>query len=57
MAVQVLKKKLAGTKMGQLGPKMGQNEVLGHFLVRYALVFAGYAYHARQLCYLVADGG
>ena len=39
--------------MGQLGPKMGQNEVLGHFLVLYALVFAGFAYCGR----LVADGG
>ena len=43
--------------MGQLGPKMGQNEVLGHFLVQNALVFAGCAYYDRQLCYLVADGG
>ena len=43
--------------MGQLGLKMGQNEVLGHFLVQYVLVFACYAYYDRQLCYLVADGG
>ena len=42
--------------MGQLGPKIGQNEVLRHFLVQYALVFAGYAYYDRLLCYLVADG-
>ncbi len=47
MVVQVLKK-LAGPKTGQLGPKMGQNEVLGHFLVQYALVFAGRAYYDRE---------
>ena len=48
MALQVLKNKFAGPKMGQLGPKMGQNDVLGHFLVQYALVFAGYACYDRQ---------
>ena len=44
MVVQELKK-IAGPKMGELGPKMGQNEVLDHFLVQYALVFAGCAYY------------
>ena len=27
----------------QLGPKRGQNEVLGHFLAQNALVFSGFA--------------
>ena len=43
--------------MGQLGPKMGQNEVLRHFLVQYGVVFAGVAYDDRELLYLVADDG
>ena len=38
-------KKIAGPKMGQLGPKRGQNEVLGHFLAQNALVFGDFAYY------------
>ena len=34
-------KKFAGPKMGHLGPKRGQNEVLGHFLGQNTLDFAG----------------
>ena len=30
-------------KMGQLRPKRGQNEVLGHFLIQNALFFADFA--------------
>ena len=30
--------------MGHLGPKRGQNEVLGHFLVQNALGFADFAH-------------
>ena len=37
-------KKIAGPKMGQLGPKRGQNKVLGHFLAQNALVFDDFAY-------------
>ena len=43
--------------MGQLGPKRGQNEVLGHFLVQNALVFADYVHYDGELWYLVASGG
>ena len=43
--------------MGQLGPKRGQNEVLGHFLVQIALVFADYVHYDGELWYLVASGG
>ena len=43
--------------MGQLGPKRGQNEVLGHFLVQNALVFADFVHYDGQLWYLVASGG
>ena len=39
--------------MGHLGLKRGQNEVLGHFLGYYALVFGDYVYNARYLWYLV----
>ena len=45
MVVQVLKKIFAGPKMGHLGPKRGQNEVLGHFLVQNALFFADSVYY------------
>ena len=41
----IFEKKIFGPKMGHLGPKMGLNEILGHFLVEYALVFAGCAYY------------
>ena len=43
--------------MGHLGPKRGQDEVLGHFLGLYALVFADFEYYDSELLYLVADGG
>ena len=42
--VKVLKKKFAGPKMGHLGPKRGQNEVLGPYLAQSALVFDHFAY-------------
>ena len=48
MAFQVLKKNLLAQKMGQLGPKKGQNEVLGHFRVQYALVFADFAHYGWE---------
>ena len=38
------RKKFAGPKMGDLGPKRGQNEVLGHYLALSALVFGDFAY-------------
>ena len=40
-------KKFDGPKMGQLGPKMGQNEVIWHFLCENALIFADCAYYER----------
>ena len=43
--------------MGHLGPKRGQNEVLGHFLVQNALVLADFVYNDRKLWYLTANGG
>ena len=46
-----------GPKMGQLGPRRGQNEVLGHFLVQNALVFADFVHYDGQLRYIVASGG
>ena len=39
------KKNLVWPKMGQLGPKRGQNELIGHFLGYYALVFDDFAYY------------
>ena len=44
IVLQVLKK-IAGPKMGHLGQKMGQDEVLGHFLGYYALGFGDFAYY------------
>ena len=38
-------KKLLALKWAQLGPKRGQNEVLCHFHVENALVFANFAYY------------
>ena len=35
--------KIYGPEMGQLGPKSGQNEVLGQFLVQHARVFDDFA--------------
>ena len=43
--------------MGHLGPKRGQNEVLGHFLAQNALVFADSVFYDCELWYLVASGG
>ena len=43
--------------MGQLGPKRGQKEVLGHFHLQNALVFADFAYYDSELWYLVASAG
>ena len=43
--------------MGHLGPKRGQNGVLGHFLVQNALVFADFAYYDSELWYPVDSGG
>ena len=43
--------------MGHLGPKRGQNEVLGHFHVQNALVFADFAYYDSEVWYLVASAG
>ena len=40
-----------------LGPKRGQNEVLGLFLAHNALVFADSVYYDWELWYLVASGG
>ena len=39
------KKIFGGPKMGHLGLKMGQNEVLGHFLLQKSLVFGDFAYY------------
>ena len=36
-------------KWVQLGLKRGQNEVLGHFLVQNALVFADYVHYDGEL--------
>ena len=43
MVVQVLKK-FAGPKLGYLGPKWDQEEVLGHFVNQSVLVFGDFAY-------------
>ena len=43
--------------MGHLGPKRGQNEVLGHFLAQKALVVADLVFYDCELWYLVASGG
>ena len=40
---------LLALKGTQLGPKRGQNEVLGHFHVQNALVYAEFAYYDREL--------
>ena len=40
----------------QLGPKRGQNEVLGYFHVENALVYANVAYYDRELRFLVICG-
>ena len=56
MVVQVLKKYLLALKWAISGLKRGQDEVLGHFLGHYALVFAGFAYYDSEVLYPVADG-
>ena len=55
--VKELKKKFSALKWAQLGPKRGQNEVLGHFLVQSSFVLVDFAYYDRELQYLVSDGG
>ena len=45
---QSAEKKFAGPKMGHLGPKRGQNEVLGHFLAQNASVFGDFAYYGCE---------
>ena len=40
----------------QLGPKRGQNEVLGYFHVKNALVFDNVACYNRELRFLVIGG-
>ena len=57
MVVTMLKKYLLARKWAQLGPKRGQNEVLGHFHCQNAFVFAHVASHDREQCYLVGSGG
>ena len=54
---QSAEKDLLALKWAQLGPKRGQNEVLGHFLAQNALVFADSVYYDWELWYLVASGG
>ena len=39
---------LLALKWAQLGPKRGQNEVFGHFLVQNALDFADFAYYDQE---------
>ena len=53
MVVEVLKKNFLALWWAWLGPKRGQNEVLGYFLSQNALVFANVAYRGRELWYLV----
>ena len=43
--------------MGHLGPKRGQNEVIGQFPIQNALDFADSVYYDCELWYLVASGG
>ena len=43
--------------MGQIGPKKGQNEVIGYVYAQNALLFADYAYYDRELWYLVFSDG
>ena len=42
--------------MGHLGPKRGQNEVLGPYLAQSALVFDHFAYRGWEWWSLVPDG-
>ena len=43
--------------MGHLGPKRGQNEVLGPFLIQNAIDFANFAYYDWEWQYLVPNSG
>ena len=45
VVAKVLKKNLLALKWAQLGPKRGQNEVLGHFLFLSSFVLAEFAYY------------
>ena len=54
--VKVLKRFYYALEGVQLGPKRGQNEVLGYFHVENALVFANVAYYDRELRFLFIDG-
>ena len=54
---QSAEKNLLALKWAQLGPKRGWNEVLGHFHVHNALVFANFTYYDGELWYLVVSGG
>ena len=47
--VKVPNKFLLALKWAHIGPKRGQNEVLGHFHVQNALVFANFAYYDSEL--------
>ena len=56
MVVNMLKEYLLALKWAQLGPKRGQNEVLGHFHCQNAFFFAYVAYHDGEQRYLVGNG-
>ena len=43
--------------MGQLGPKRGQSEDLGYFLVQNALIFYRISNHDWEFWYLLPNGG
>jgi hypothetical protein len=43
-----LKKKSVGPKMGHLGLKRGQNEVLGHYLAQNTLVVGDFGYYDQE---------
>ena len=49
VVVKVLKKNSLALKWDQLGPKRGQNEVLGRFLAQNALVFADFVFYDCEL--------
>ena len=44
-------------KNGPIRAKWGQNEILGHFRVQNALVFADFVYYHSELWYLVGNSG
>ena len=45
----MLEKNLLALKWAQLGPKRGQDEVFGHFLVQNALDFADFVHYDGEL--------